>query len=101
LGFCSFASIAAALKHARVGFAEGRSFSCGCEQCEFGRHPAGFSIQIADAAGPHDGTVAVEEAKTAAMTDFVTVDETHTTIMYSDAVGTLVVDFLKNERFSR
>ncbi len=65
-----------------------------------GRHRVGFSIHIICAAGPHDGTVAVEEAKTVAMTDFVTVDETHTTIMYSDAVGALAVDFLKNGMFS-
>ena len=44
--------------------------------------------------------MAVEEAKTVAMTDLVMVDETHTTIMYSDAVAALVVDFLKNGRFS-
>ena len=34
------------------------------------------------------------------MTGFALVDEPHTTIMYSDAVGSLVVSFLKSGSFA-
>lgn len=51
-------------------------------------------------AGPSDGTLSVEETKSAHMTDFVTVDAPHTRIMYSDTVGEHVVSFLQTGKFN-
>lgn len=49
--------------------------------------------------GPSDGTVTVEETKSVHMTDFITVDAPHTSMMFSDAVGSQVVAFLRTGRF--
>lgn len=52
-------------------------------------------------AGESDGTVAVEETRLPkGMTDFVTVDATHTNIMKDPRVGQLVVNFLRNGKFA-
>lgn len=51
-------------------------------------------------AGPNDGTLSVEETKSAYMTDFVTVHAPHTSIMYNDSVGEHVVSFLRTGKFN-
>jgi len=49
--------------------------------------------------GDDDGTVAVERTKLAGMTDFVTVDATHTFIMGADETARQVEAFLRRGRF--
>jgi triacylglycerol lipase len=58
----------------------------------FGRR---FPIGVA-----HDGTVAVDETRLAGMTDFTTVDATHTWIMNDPQVHELVVRYLARGSFA-
>jgi len=49
--------------------------------------------------GDSDGTVSVESAQLAGMSDFITVPVSHTLIVQSDAVARYVVEFLRHGHF--
>lgn len=57
---------------------------------------AGFVLD-----GAHDGLVTVESTKLAGMTDFLTVNRSHTFIMRADEVAAAVVHFLRHGRFEK
>lgn len=50
---------------------------------------------------PNDGTVSVASTRVEGMTDFITVDASHTFIMRSDEVARQVIAFLRDGRFER
>jgi pimeloyl-ACP methyl ester carboxylesterase len=50
--------------------------------------------------GSSDGTVSVESTKLEGMTDFISVDESHTFIMRSPLVAEQTIEFLRNGRFA-
>jgi alpha-beta hydrolase superfamily lysophospholipase len=52
-------------------------------------------------AGPSDGTVAVERAKVAGMSDFLVLPHSHTFIMLRKGVADQVIHFLEQGRFER
>ncbi len=51
--------------------------------------------------GEHDGLVSVESTKLAGMTDFLTVERSHTFIMRADEVAAAVIHFLRHGRFGK
>lgn len=57
---------------------------------------AGFVLD-----GAHDGLVTVESTKLAGMTDFLTVNRSHTFIMRADEVAAAVIHFLRHGRFEK
>jgi pimeloyl-ACP methyl ester carboxylesterase len=50
--------------------------------------------------GSSDGTVSIESTKLEGMTDFISVDESHTFIMRSPLVAEQTIEFLRNGRFA-
>lgn len=66
-----------------------------------GRLPFGLGVTVGALAGPHDGTVAVEETHLEGVADHCTVDATHTGLVFSSAVAGLVTGFLRDGRFTQ
>ena len=65
-----------------------------------GSLPFGLGVTVGALAGPHDGTVAVEETQLAGVDDHCTVQSTHTGLVFSAAVAELVTGFLRDGRFA-
>jgi len=66
-----------------------------------GELPFGLGITVGALAGPHDGTVAVEETQLAGLADHCTVASTHTGLLFSPAVAELTGAFLRNGCFKQ
>ena len=66
-----------------------------------GRLPFGLGVSIGALSAPHDGTVSVSETRLPGIADHVTVDASHTGLLFSGEVAELTVEFLRDAHFSQ
>ena len=66
-----------------------------------GRMPFGLGVSIGALNAPHDGTVSVSETRLPGIADHVTVDASHTGLLFSGEVAELTVAFLRDAHFSQ
>lgn len=66
-----------------------------------GRLPFGLGVSIGALSAPHDGTVSVSETQLPGIADHVTVDASHTGLLFSGEVAELTVAFLRDAHFSQ
>ena len=66
-----------------------------------GRLPFGLGVSIGALSAPHDGTVSVSETRLPGIADHVTVDASHTGLLFSGEVAELTVAFLRDAHFSQ
>lgn len=66
-----------------------------------GTRGVGVGWLVPGLARPNDGTVAVEETRVAAMTDYIELPVTHTCLLFSARTAAQVCTFLSTGRFAR
>lgn len=64
-----------------------------------GTIPIGIGLFAGGPKAPHDGTVSVAETHLKGATDFITLPVTHTSILWSTAVTTQIITFLRVGKF--
>jgi pimeloyl-ACP methyl ester carboxylesterase len=64
-----------------------------------GRLPVGLGFLLAPLAGPHDGTVAVEETGMPGLADHCSIAASHSGLLFSDEAARLCAGFLRHGRF--
>lgn len=63
--------------------------------------PHGLGALFGHFAGPHDGTVAVEETRLQGLADHIVIDASHTGLLLSEEAAAQTIAFLREGRFQR